>query len=148
MENQHKLVTGYRDFSEQELDTINSIKLAEQDIGQLWQQVAKVEGVDQRCMATAKTQLQQAFSWFVRAVARPIDPFTLVLEDPKPETYLTRLEAESKRTAHDLTKLNSFIGSEEFNGLGEEVQSDLREQSRILTELAFILSKRYDDLTR
>lgn len=66
----------------------------------------------------------------------------------KPETFLTRLEAERDRTASDLTKLNAFIGSGKFFELSEEVQSDLREQSRIMTELAFILSKRYDDLTR
>ena len=79
MDNQHKLVKGYRDFSQSELDTINSIKLAEQDIGQLWQQVAALEGVDQRALAIAKTELQQAFSWFVRAVAQPIDVFSLKL---------------------------------------------------------------------
>lgn len=79
MDNQHKLVKGYRDLSQQEIDAMNSIKLAEQDIGQLWQQISKVPGVDQRMLNIAKTQLQQSFSWFVRAVAQPVDVYELQL---------------------------------------------------------------------
>lgn len=79
MDNQHKRVKGYRDLSQQEIDAMNSIKLAEQDIGQLWQQIAKVPGVDVRMLNIAKTQLQQSFSWFVRAVAQPVDVYELQL---------------------------------------------------------------------
>lgn len=81
MDNQHKLVKGYRDLSQSEIDAMNSIKLAEQDIGQLWQQVSKIPGVDQRMLNIAKTQLQQSFSWFVRSVAQPLDVFTLELPE-------------------------------------------------------------------
>ena len=77
MENQHRLVKGYRDLNQSEIDAMNSIKLAEQDIGQLFQQVRKMDGVDQRALALAKTGLQQAFHWFVRAVARPLDVYEL-----------------------------------------------------------------------
>lgn len=81
MDNQHKLVKGYRDLSQSEIDAMNSIKLAEQDLGQLFQQVQAMPGVDHRCLSIAKTELQQAFSWFVRAVAQPIDVFTLQLPE-------------------------------------------------------------------
>lgn len=82
MENQHRLVKGYRDLSQREIDAMNSIKLAEQDIGQLFQQVRKLDGVDQRIMAITKTKLQEAFSWFVRAVAQPLDVYELFIEQP------------------------------------------------------------------
>jgi hypothetical protein len=82
MDNQHKLIKGYRDLSQSEIDSINSIKLAEQDIGQLWQQVSKVEGVDPRQLAIAKTKLQEAFMWFIRGVAQPLDVFTLMIPEP------------------------------------------------------------------
>jgi len=75
MDNQHKLVKGYRDFNQQELDTINSVKAAEADIAELWKQIKAVPGVDQRALAVAKTHLQDAFSWMVRSVAKPEDPF-------------------------------------------------------------------------
>ena len=84
MDNQHKLVKGYRDLSQSEIDAMNSIKLAEQDIGQLFQQVQAIPGVDQRSLNIAKTQLQQAFSWFVRAVAQPLDVYTLTLPEEDP----------------------------------------------------------------
>lgn len=81
MDNQHKLIKGYRDLSQLEIDGMNSIKQVEQDIGQLWQQIQKIEGVDQRALALAKTQLQEGFMWFVRAVAQPLDTFSLVLPE-------------------------------------------------------------------
>lgn len=81
MDNQHKLVKGYRDLSQSEIDAMNSIKLAEQNIGQLFQQVQAIPGVDQRALSIAKTQLQQGFSWFVRGVAQPLDVFTLQLPE-------------------------------------------------------------------
>lgn len=148
MDNQHKLVKGYRDLSQQEIDAMNSIKLAEQDIGQLWQQIAKVPGVDVRMLNIAKTQLQQSFSWFVRAVAQPVDVYELQLPDPESETFLTRLCAERDRTVEDLGKLNAFLGSGAVSKLSLEALSDLKHQSDVMTRLAFILSKRYDDLTQ
>lgn len=85
MENQHRLVKGYNDLSQSEIDAINSIKLAEQDIGQLFQQIKAMPGVDQRAMALAKTGLQEAFHWFVRAVAKPLDVYELKLPEEKAE---------------------------------------------------------------
>ncbi|MNQ81188.1 hypothetical protein D3C85_961970 [compost metagenome] len=81
MDNQHKLIKGYRDLSQPEVDAMNSIKLAEQDIGQLWQQIKAIPGVDQRALALAKTGLQESFHWFIRAVAKPLDVYELKLPE-------------------------------------------------------------------
>lgn len=145
MDNQHRLVKGYRDLTQQEIDAMNSIKLAEQDIGQLFQQVRAIPGVDQRVMAIAKTQLQQAFSWFVRGVAQPLDVYELALPE---ETWLTRLEAERNRTVSDLEKLTAFLEGPVAQTIPAEVLDDMRAQKKVMTELAFILSKRYDEATR
>jgi len=75
MKDQHTKITGYRDLTQSEIDAMNSIKALETDTAKLWQQVREVEGVDQRALALAKTELQTAFMWFVRAVARPASPF-------------------------------------------------------------------------
>jgi len=148
MDNQHKLIKGYRDLTQQEVDAMNSIKLAEQDIGQLFQQIkADVPDVDQRSLALAKTGLQEAFHWFVRAVAKPLDVYELKLPTPEPETFLTRLADERDRTVEDLNKLNAFLAGEASAKLDHEALSDLKHQSDVMTRLAFILSKRYDDLT-
>jgi len=142
MDNQHRLVKGYRDLSQAEIDAMNSIKLAEQDIGQLWQQIWKLNGVDHSSLMVAKTRLQEAFTWFVRAVAQPLDVFNLEL--PK-ETFLERLMRERDETADRLTKLRGFFGTEVFRLLDHEAQDDLRVQADVMEQYAFILSKRYDD---
>lgn len=75
MDNQHKKITGYRDLSQAEIDGMNSIKALEKDTGDLFKQIGEVEGVDPRLLTLARTNLQQGFMWFVRAIAKPADPF-------------------------------------------------------------------------
>lgn len=64
----------------------------------------------------------------------------------EPETFLTRLEKERDRTVSDLNKLTAFLDGD-VSKLTEEAVADLHLQKDIMTQLAFILSKRYDDLT-
>lgn len=64
----------------------------------------------------------------------------------EPETFITRLAAERDRTVSDLGKLTTFLDSEASLKIGAEENSDLHAQKEIMTQLAFILSKRYDDL--
>ena len=54
---------------------MNSIKALEADAGELFKQIGKIDGVDQRALALAKTNLLQGFMWFVRSIAKPADPF-------------------------------------------------------------------------
>lgn len=75
MENQHKMIKGYRDLSQSEIDGMNSIKSLEVDTGDLFKQISEIEGVDPRSLALAKTKLQEGFMWFVRSIAKPADPF-------------------------------------------------------------------------
>lgn len=72
MENQHKKITGYRDLTQDEIDSMNIIK----ELGaRLETQVESMEmqGVmlDQRWVAIGKTHLQQGLMALVRAVAKP-----------------------------------------------------------------------------
>ena len=75
MDNQHKKISGYRDLTQSEIDAMNSIEALEADAAELFKQVKAIDDVDQRALALARTELQTAFMWFVRAVARPADPF-------------------------------------------------------------------------
>lgn len=147
MDNQHRLVKGYRDLNQSEIDGMNSIKLAEQDIGQLFQQIKAMPGVDQRCLALAKTGLQEAFHWFVRAVAQPIDVYELKLPESEPETFITRLRTERDDLVLRLNKLNDFITGDKADTVPAEVLEDLKLQARAMTDYALIVSKRYDELT-
>lgn len=75
MDNQHQKITGYRDLSQAEIDAMNEIKALEAQAGELMKRVQGIDGVDSRHLALARTNLQQGFMWFVRAVAKPADPF-------------------------------------------------------------------------
>lgn len=80
MDNQHKLIKGYRDLSQAEINTMNRIKeLAEQAgalIASLEGPVSGVDGEgaffpDQRWLAIAKTDLQKGFMSLTRSIAQP-----------------------------------------------------------------------------
>ncbi len=84
IENQHRKIKGYRDLSQDEIDLMNRIKEKAEELNQLLDEadtilhelknpVINQDGLDdvQRYLELAKTNLQQGFMWFVRAVARP-----------------------------------------------------------------------------
>ncbi|MGB3393232.1 MAG: hypothetical protein WA956_05670 [Stenotrophomonas sp.] len=71
MENQHRKISGYRELSQQEIDGMNAIKQIGNEAGALLDRLKEVQGIDQRALAIAKTELQTGFMWAVRAIARP-----------------------------------------------------------------------------
>ncbi len=71
MENQHRQIKGYRELSQEEIDTMNEIKSKGAELGEL---VAKLEGmqsVDQRWVEIGKTDLQTGLMALTRSVAQP-----------------------------------------------------------------------------
>lgn len=71
MDNQHKLIKGYRDLSQQEIDAINKIKSLAELHGGLIAEIEKLPEADKRWLAIARTDLQTGFMALTRAVARP-----------------------------------------------------------------------------
>ena len=73
MDNQHKLIKGYRDLSQDEIDAMNEIKEMGNRLGALCDNLnsAALPTTDGRWVAIGKTQLQQGIMALVRAVARP-----------------------------------------------------------------------------
>lgn len=71
MDNQHKMIKGYRDLSQQEIDLINRLKEYAQEIGDAIEDAQTMEHIDQRWLAIGKTDLQKGFMSLVRAIARP-----------------------------------------------------------------------------
>ncbi|MDB5802265.1 MAG: hypothetical protein JWL63_3204 [Rhodocyclales bacterium] len=71
MENQHKHITGYRDLSKAEIDAMNEIKSKGNELDTLIEKLRLIDGVDQRAIAIAKTELQTGIMWLTRAVAKP-----------------------------------------------------------------------------
>lgn len=71
MENQHRLIKGYRDLSEEEIALMNDIKAIAEEVGILAERVKNTEGTDKRWASIGITDLQTGFMALVRAVAQP-----------------------------------------------------------------------------
>jgi hypothetical protein len=79
MDNQHKLIKGYRDLSQQEIDLINEGKELSAQVG-AW--ISKLEeslnfeirnlvDPDPRWLEAGKTDLQKGFMSVIRSIAKP-----------------------------------------------------------------------------
>jgi hypothetical protein len=67
----HTPVTGYRELSKDELLLINKLKELENTVGKFLTLMVQQDGIDQRCLALGRTNLQQGFMWTIRSVAQP-----------------------------------------------------------------------------
>lgn len=72
MDNHSTKIHGYRELNQREIDAVNDIKLAAEQIGILIESlVARPINTDARWLAIGKTELQQGFMALTRAVAQP-----------------------------------------------------------------------------
>lgn len=80
MENQHKMITGYRDLTQAEIDLMNRIKATANDVSALLKDISygnpgggeAPEGIaDARWYAIARTHLQEGFMALTRSIAKP-----------------------------------------------------------------------------
>ncbi len=71
MDNQHKLIKGYRDLSQVEINLMNDIKSMAEQVGILADRVKNTDDTDKRWSSIAITDLQTGFMALVRAVAKP-----------------------------------------------------------------------------
>lgn len=71
MDNQHRLISGYRELSQAEITAMNNIKALASKVGDLITELETITDIDQRWVSIAKTNLQQGFMSAVRAVAQP-----------------------------------------------------------------------------
>ena len=71
MDNQHKLIKGYRDLSQAEIDAMNSVKSEGERLGALIEDLRNNPSLDQRWVSIAETHLQQGIMAAIRSIAQP-----------------------------------------------------------------------------
>jgi hypothetical protein len=71
MDNQHRLIAGYRDLTEDEIALINACKGLGEQMGELVSRVEALDGVDRRWASIARTDLQKGLMALVRSIAKP-----------------------------------------------------------------------------
>ena len=71
MDNQHKMIKGYRDLSAEEIAAMNKVKELGAAVGQLVDELKATAGLDQRWISIGATDLQKGFMALTRGVAQP-----------------------------------------------------------------------------
>lgn len=71
MDNQHKLIKGYRDLSVEEIALMNEGKALAVSCGEFIAKLRATEGLDQRWVSIGATDLQTGFMAAIRGIARP-----------------------------------------------------------------------------
>jgi len=71
MDNQHKMIKGYRDLSQEEIDLMNKCKALAEEVGVLVEEVFKQKDTDMQWARTGKIDLQKGFMSLIRSVAQP-----------------------------------------------------------------------------
>ena len=71
MDNQHMLIKGYRDLTQEEIDMMNSIKDIGSALKELTDYMRNVESYDQRWISIGITDIQKGIMALIRGVAKP-----------------------------------------------------------------------------
>lgn len=71
MQDQHKHITGYRDLTAEEIGLMNEGKALAEQVGAYLDKIDKIDGIDRRWSAIARTDLQKGFMALTRAIAKP-----------------------------------------------------------------------------
>lgn len=71
MENQHRVIKGYRELSQAEIDLMNQVKSKANEIGELIGKLQATDGVDKRWLSIGTTDIQKGVMAIVRSIAQP-----------------------------------------------------------------------------
>ena len=71
MDNQHRQIKGYRELNEAEIALMNEVKAKGVELGELVAKLRATDGLDQRWVSEANTDLQKGIMCAVRAIAQP-----------------------------------------------------------------------------
>lgn len=71
MENQHRLITGYRDLDQTEIDLMNEGKELAETCGAWIARLEAMDSLDKRFLELGKADLQKGFMLALRSIAKP-----------------------------------------------------------------------------
>ena len=71
MKDQHTLIKGYRDLSQEEINLMNKIKKTGESIESLVAELRETEYPDPRWLSIGITDLQKGIMALVRSIAKP-----------------------------------------------------------------------------
>ena len=71
MKNQHKKISGYRELSSEEIETMNQIKALGEKFGDIIDKLNKTPSTDKRWLEIGTSDVQKGIMSLVRSIAKP-----------------------------------------------------------------------------
>lgn len=71
MKDQHTLIKGYRDLTQEEIDLMNEIKAHGEELKAMLYKLSNTPNLDRRWISISRDHLQQGIMAAVRSVAQP-----------------------------------------------------------------------------
>lgn len=71
MDNQHRLIKGYRELSQAEIDLMNRVKEKGAELGALVDELKAMPETDKRWVAIGATDLQTGLMALIRSITKP-----------------------------------------------------------------------------
>lgn len=71
VENQHRKIKGYRELTQEEIDSMNRVKAMGIELGELVESLRGSEAIDQRWVSIGATDLQTGLMALTRSIAKP-----------------------------------------------------------------------------
>lgn len=71
MKDQHTLIKGYRDLSQEEIDAMNKVKALAEEVGDVIEELRQIENLDLVWLADGQLDLQKGFMSVIRSIAKP-----------------------------------------------------------------------------
>ena len=71
MQDQHTLIKGYRDLTQEEINLMNQGKELAAEVGLFINHLKHIDTLDQRWVQIAETDLQKGFMAAIRSIAQP-----------------------------------------------------------------------------
>ena len=77
MDNQHKIIKGYRDLTQTEIDLINDAKELEKSVNQFLDKLKDIndqqihDAFNARHLSIAKTHIETGFMFLIKSIAKP-----------------------------------------------------------------------------
>lgn len=73
VDNQHRLISGYRDLPEQDIKKINTLKDMEKTINGMIANL-RIGDATQRHLSLGATHIETGFMYLIKSVAKPTQP--------------------------------------------------------------------------
>jgi hypothetical protein len=75
VDNQHRRIAGYRDLDNATIGLVNTVKMCEAGVADLWREIAGQDEIHSEDLKQARRLIRTGFMLMVRSITQPTDPW-------------------------------------------------------------------------